>query len=323
MNRSTRILFLLSATAALLGTTPCAWAAYPDRPVRIVVGFGAGSAADVAGRIVAEELSRTMGQRFFVENKPGAGSNTAAASVAKGDADGYTLFLGSVANVINSSVKTSSTDLKRDLQPIALLCSLPNILVVHPSVKPTTVQELIALAKAEPEKLNYGSAGADTSLHLSAELFKSMAGINMVHVPYTGSPQAMQDLIAGRLHVMFSPVSTALPQIEAGNLRPLAWSSTTRGPSLPNLPTVAESGLPGFDTSIWFGLLAPVATADAIRDQLAEAITRAIKSEPVINGFRVQGIEPLEGGPTDFAKYIAEETEKWADVVLKSGLAKP
>ena len=323
MNRSTQTLLALSMTAALLGTNPCAWAAYPDHPVRIVVGFGAGSAADVAARIVAEELSRTLGQRFFVENKPGAGSNTAAASVAKGDADGYTLFLGSVANVINSSVKTSSTDLKKDLQPIALLCSLPNILVVHPSVKATTVQELIALAKAEPEKLNYGSAGAGTSLHLSAELFKSMAGINMVHVSYTGSPQATQDLITGRLHVMFSPVSTALPQIEAGNLRALAWSSSTRGPSLPNLPTVAESGLPGFDTSIWFGLLAPLTTADAIRDQLAEAITRAIKSEPVIKAFRVQGIEPLEGGPTDFAKYIAEETEKWADVVMKSGLAKP
>src|SRR5262245_39018382 len=198
-----------------------------------------GSAADVAARIVGEELSRTMGQRFFVENRPGAGSNTAAVSVAKGDADGYTLFLGSVANAISSSVKGSNVDLKSDLKPIALLCSLPNILVVHPSVKATTVQELIALAKAEPGKLNYGSAGAGTSLHLSAELFKSMAGINVVHVPYTGSPQAMQDLIAGRLHMMFSPASTALPQIEGGNLRPIAWSSSARGRSLPNLPTVA------------------------------------------------------------------------------------
>jgi tripartite-type tricarboxylate transporter receptor subunit TctC len=209
------------------------------------------------------------------------------------------------------------------LKPIALLCSLPNILVVHPSVKAATVQELIALAKAEPGKLNYGSAGAGTSLHLSAELFKSMAGINMVHVPYTGSPQATQDLIAGRLQVMFSPVSTALPQIEAGNLRPLAWSSITRGQSLPNLPTVAESGLPGFETSIWFGLLAPVGMPDVIRDQLAEAITRALKSELVVNSFRAQGIEPLEAGPIAFAKYIAAETAKWADVAIKAGLVKP
>jgi tripartite-type tricarboxylate transporter receptor subunit TctC len=313
----------LACGAAMLGASPYAWADYPERPVRIVVGFGPGSAADVAARIVGEELSRTMGQRFFVENRPGAGSNTAAVSVAKGDADGYTLFLGSVANAISSSVKGSNVDLKSDLKPIALLCSLPNILVVHPSVKATTVEELIALAKAEPGKLNYGSAGAGTSLHLSAELFKSMAGINVVHVPYTGSPQAMQDLIAGRLHMMFSPASTALPQIEGGNLRPLAWSSIARGRSLPNLPTVAESGLPGFDTSIWFGLLAPVGAPDAIRDHLAEAIARALSSEAVINAFRAQEIEPLQGGPAAFAKYIADETGKWADVAAKAGLVKP
>jgi tripartite-type tricarboxylate transporter receptor subunit TctC len=323
MNRTTQTLLVLLATAASLGTIPCAWAAYPDRPVRIVVGFGPGSAADVAGRIVAEELSRTMGQRYFVENKPGAGSNTAAASVAKGDADGYTLFLGSVANAISSSVKGSNVNLKNDLKPIALLCSLPNILVVHPSVKATSVQELIALAKAEPGKLNYGSAGAGTSLHLSAELFKSMAGINIVHVPYTGSPQAMQDLIGGRLHMMFAPGSTALPQIEGGNLRPLAWSSIARGRSLPNLPTVAEAGLAGFDTSIWFGILAPVGTSDGIRDQLAEAITRALKSEVVINAFRTQEMEPLQGGPAEFARFIADETAKWADVATKAGLTRP
>src|SRR5262249_58333415 len=177
---------------------------------------------------------QTMRQRFFIENKPGAGSNTAAVGVAKGEADGYTLFLGSAANAISASVKASSVDLKNDLKPIALLCSLPNILVVHSSLKATTVKDLIALARAEPGKLNYGSAGAGTSLHLSMELFKNMAGIDIVHVPYTGSPQAMQDLIGGRLHMMFSPASTALPQIEAGYLRPLAWSSATRGRSLPD-----------------------------------------------------------------------------------------
>jgi tripartite-type tricarboxylate transporter receptor subunit TctC len=191
MHSLAKSLFAPLVAAGVLVPGASASAGYPERPVRIVVGFGAGSAADVASRIVGEELSQTMGQRFFIENKPGAGSNTAAASVAKGDADGYTLFLGSVANAISSSVKGSNVDLKNDLKPIALLCSLPNILVVHPSVKATTVQELIALAKAEPGKLNYGSAGAGTSLHLSAELFKSMARINIVHVPYTGSPQAM------------------------------------------------------------------------------------------------------------------------------------
>jgi tripartite-type tricarboxylate transporter receptor subunit TctC len=295
---------------------------YPDRPVRIVVGFSPGASADVAARLLAEELSRIVGQRFFVENRPGASSNTAAVSVTQAEADGYTLFLGSVANAINASLKPGSVDLRKDLKPIALLCALPSILVVHPSVKAGTVKELIALAKAEPGKLNYGSAGPGTAPHLSAELFKAMTGTDMVHVPYTGTAQAMQDLIAGRLHLMFSPSSTALPQIEAGKLRALAWTTATRGPSLPNLPTVAEAGLPGFSTSLWFALLAPAATPDAIRDRLAEAIGRAVKSEAVIRGFRAQGIEPLEGGPDALAGFIAEETTRWADVIAKAGLAK-
>jgi tripartite-type tricarboxylate transporter receptor subunit TctC len=314
------MLAFLAGVASVV-TTPAAWAGYPERPVRIVVGFGAGSAADVAARIVAEELSQALRQRFFIENKPGAGSNTAAVGVAKGEADGYTLFLGSAANAISASVKGSSVDLKNDLKPIALLCSLPNILVVHSSVKAATVQELIALAKAEPGKLNYGSAGAGTSLHLSMELFKNMAGIDIVHVAYTGSPQAMQDLIGGRLHMMFAPASTALPQIEAGYLRALAWSSASRGRSLPNLPTIAQSGLSGFDTSIWFGLLAPLGTPDDIRDQLAEAIEQALNSEAVIKALRAQEMEPLHAGPAAFASHIANETAKWAEVAAKAGLA--
>jgi tripartite-type tricarboxylate transporter receptor subunit TctC len=321
MGRLASSMLAFLAGVASVVTTPAAWAGYPERPVRIVVGFGAGSAADVAARIVAEELSQSLRQRFFIENKPGAGSNTAAVGVAKGEADGYTLFLGSAANAISASVKGSSVDLKNDLKPIALLCSLPNILVVHSSVKAATVQELIALAKAEPGKLNYGSAGAGTSLHLSMELFKNMAGIDIVHVAYTGSPQAMQDLIGGRLHMMFAPASTALPQIEAGYLRALAWSSASRGRSLPNLPTIAQSGLSGFDTSIWFGLLAPLGTPDDIRDQLAEAIEQALNSEAVIKALRAQEMEPLHAGPAAFASHIANETAKWAEVAAKAGLA--
>jgi tripartite-type tricarboxylate transporter receptor subunit TctC len=325
MYRRVRLLpvLALSVAAAMLVPISFASADYPERPVRVVVGFSPGASSDVAARIVAEELSRSLGQRFFVENRPGASSNTAAASVAQADADGYTLFLGSVANAINVSLKPSSVDLRKDLKAIALLCALPSILVVHPSVKANTVKGLIALAKAEPGKLNYGSAGPGTAPHLSGELFKAMAGIDMVHVPYTGTAQAAQDLIAGRLHLMFSPASTALPHIEAGNLRALAWTTSSRGPSLPDLPTVAESGLPGFETSLWFGLLAPVATPDPVRDRLAEAVSRAVKSEAVIKSFRAQGIEPLDGGPSAFAKYIAEETARWADVVVKAGLAKP
>ncbi|MBO0755676.1 MAG: tripartite tricarboxylate transporter substrate binding protein, partial [Bradyrhizobiaceae bacterium] len=300
-----------------------AFADYPERPVRIVVGFSAGASADVAARIVAEDLSKTLGQRFVVENRPGAASNSAAVGVAKAEADGYTLFLGSVANVINASLKkAASVDLRQEFEPIALICALPNILVVHPSVKATTVKELVALAKSEPHKLNFGSAGAGTSPHLSGELFKTMAGIDMVHVPYGGTAQAAQDLVGGRLHLMFAPASTALPQVEAGNLRAIAWTTAARGASLPDLPTVAESGLPGFDTSIWFGLLAPLGTPDAIRDRLAEGVRRALRSEEVLKSFRAQGIEPLKGGPAAFAEYIGLEMTKWSKVAAKAGLTK-
>lgn len=322
MKRFALSLLAMWAAAALAAQNAPAWANYPDRPVRIIVGFGAASSADVAARVVGEELGKLMGQRFVIENRPGASSNTAAIGVTKADPDGYTLFLGSVANAIGSSMKPGSVDIAKDLKPIALMCELPNILVVHPSVKAETVKELIALAKAEPDKLNYGSAGPGTSPHLSAELFKAMAGINMVHVPYTGTAQAAQDLVGGQLHVMFAPSSTALPQIESGNLRALAWSTAKRGSSLPKLPTVAEAGLPGFETSLWFGLVAPPGTPDAIRDQLAEAVGRAIKSEAVVGSFRAQGIEPLQGGPAAFSKFIADDTARWAGVVAKAGLAK-
>ncbi|MBO0764101.1 MAG: tripartite tricarboxylate transporter substrate binding protein [Hyphomicrobiaceae bacterium] len=306
-----------------LGTVSLAFAAYPERPVKIVVGFSAGASSDIAARILAEELSKTLGQRFIIENRPGAASNNAAAGVAKAEADGYTLFLGSVANVINASIKkATSVNLLSELKPIALVCALPNILVVHPSVKATTVKELVALAKSDPNKLNFGSAGVGTSPHLAGELFKMMAGIEMVHVPYGGTAQAAQDLVGGRLQLMFSPASTALPQIEAGNLRAIAWATAARGASLPDLPTVAESGFPGFDTSIWFGLLAPLDTPDPIRDRLAEAVGRARRSKAVLTSFRAQGIEPLEGGPAAFADYITGETARWSEVAVKAGLIK-
>jgi tripartite-type tricarboxylate transporter receptor subunit TctC len=323
MMKLARKLLAVLAAVIVLGPVSGALADYPERPVKIVVGFSAGASSDVAARIMAEELSQTLGQRFFVENRPGAASNTAAAGVAKAEADGYTLFLGSVANVINTSLKPgTSVDLAKELKPVALICALPNILVVHPSVNATTVKELVALAKSEPNKLNFGSAGAGTSPHLSGELFKAMAGVDMVHVPYGGTAQAAQDLVGGRLHLMFAPASTALPQIEAGNLRAIAWTTAARGASLPNLPTVAESGLPGFDTSIWFGLLAPLGTPDAIRDRLAEAVGRALRADAVVKSFRAQGIEPLQGGPGAFAKYIAVETAKWSEVAGKAGLIK-
>ena len=326
-----RMLHLKRSASALLA---CAWpllmaplpasAAYPDRPIKLVVGYTPGSAADVAGRIAAEEIGRLLGQRLIIENKPGAASNTAAESVARSEPDGYTLFLSNIANAINSSLKKgSSIDLLKELRSIALVCSLPTILVVAPAIKAQTVAELIALAKADPDKLLFGSSGHGTAPHLSGELFASMAAIKIVHVPFSGSAQPVQEMIGGRLHLMFAPSSTVLGQIEAGTVRALAWSTPTRGPALPNLPTVAESGLPGFDTSIWFGFSGPAGLPDPIRDQLAQATAAAIKSDVVLKAFRAQGIEPLSGGPDAFQAYIAQEVTKWADVVAKAGLVKP
>jgi len=241
----------LEATAAAEGD-------YPSRPVRIVVGFGPGSAADLTARVVAQRLSRTMGQQFVVENKPGGGSTVAADQVVRGAKDGYTLFMGTVANVINGVMQPNlAFDFSRDLAPIVYATSSPNILVVHPSTGVKDVKELIGLLKAKPEQVFYGSSGVGTSPHLSGELFNMMAGTKMVHVPYSGSAQAVTDLLAGRTQVMFSPASTVLQYVESGQLKALASSERTRASAAPDLPTVAEAGLPGFDTSVWFGSWAP------------------------------------------------------------------
>ena len=315
---------LATTVAALLVSTATTLAAWPERPLKLVVGYTPGSAADVAGRIAAEELGNVLGQRVIIENKPGAASNTAAESTMRAEPDGYTLFLGNIANAINMTLKKgASVDIVKDLKPIALVCTLPNILVVAKDLPAKDVRELIALAKSKPNTLLFGSSGHGTSPHLSGELFKSMAGVDIAHVPYSGSAQPVQDLVGGRLHLMFSPSSTVLGQVEGGTVRALAWTTLKRGGQLPDLPTVSEAGLPGFDTSIWFGLNGPAALPDAIRDQLAAAVTRTVAAEAVLKSFRAQGIEPLSGGPAEYAAFVTAETTKWADVVTKAGLVKP
>jgi tripartite-type tricarboxylate transporter receptor subunit TctC len=307
---------------ALLATSAHAQG-YPDRPIRLLIGFAPGSSADVSARIVADQMGTSLGRPVVVEVRAGASSNIAADAAAKAEPDGYTLFLGSVANVISRGMKQAgSLDMGKDLKAVGLICAVPNILVVNPSVQATTVKELIATAKANPGMLNYGSPGPGTIPHLSGELFNVMAGVSMVHVSYKGTAQAAQDVVGGTLQVMFAPSSTVLGLIEGKLVRALGWTITTRGPSLPDLPTVAEAGLPGFDTSIWFGLNAPPATPDAIVAKLGSAVVAAVKSETVAKAFRAQGIEPLSGGPAEYAKYIAGETTKWNEIVVKAGLAK-
>lgn len=300
-----------------------AQADYPSRPVRIVVGFGPGSAADLTARTLAQYLSQALGQQFVVENKPGGGSTVAAEQVVRSDKDGYTLFIGTAANVINGVLQPNlSFDFAKDLAPITYTTSSPNILVVHPDTKVKNVQELIALLKSKPEQIFYGSSGVGTSPHLSGELLNMMAGTKMVHVPYSGSAQAVTDLLAGRTQVLFSPASTVMGHVEAGKLTALGSSELSRASAAPNLPTIDQSGLPGFDTSVWFGVVAPAGTPQPIIDKLSRAINDALKNPEVIKPLQTAGLDVKGGTPEQFAAYIASETKKYRDVVAAAGLRK-
>ena len=307
----------LFALAASASAQPQSW---PSKPLRIVVGFPPGASADVAARLVAAKMSESLGQSVLIENKPGAGSNIATESVVRAPADGYTLLLGTIANTINASLsKNLPFDFGRDLAPVASLASLPNLLVVTPSLGVATVQELVAAAKRKPGEILYGSSGNGTGPHLSGELFNLMAGVKLTHVPYKGSPQAMTDLLGGRVQAMFAPASTALPHIKAGTLKVLAVSSAKRTGSSPELPTIAESGLPGFETSVWFGLLAPAGTPRDIIERLNREANRALADPAVKTQFAAQGIDGMGGTAEQFAAYIKDETAKWARVVQASG----
>ncbi len=314
---------LAAALSPWLASGVVAQEIYPVRPVRVIVGFGAGASADIAARVVGQKLGALLGQQFVIENRPGAGSNLAAEFVARAPKDGYTLFFGTVANTINATLSPNLTfDFAKDFAPIALVVTLPNILVVHPSLGVNNVAELIALAKRKPGEIFFGSSGVGTSPHLSGELFNEMAGVKLVHVPYQGSAQAVTDLLGGRVQVMFSPASTVLPQVQEGKLKALASTQLDRASAAPNLPTMAEAGLPGFDTSVWFGLLAPVGTPSTIVDKLSRGVNTALQDPTVLDALHAQGMDALGGSPEKFARTITSETEKWARVISAAGLKK-
>src|SRR5215472_14172305 len=304
------------ATAVFLAgvaiVTPARAQDYPNRPVRIVVGFIPGSAADITARVLGNGLGKLLGQQFVVENKPGAGSNLAGEFSAHAAKDGYTLFLGSSANIANQVITPNlGFDMTKDFAPIALATLAPVILVVHPSTGVKSVSELIALAKAKPGEILYASTGVGTAPHLAAELFDTRAGVKMVHVPYQGSPQAVTDLIAGRTAVMFSPASAVIAQVEAGKLTALASAAAKRPSIASDLPTMAEAGMPDFDTSIWFGLMAPAGTPREVVDKLARAVAEALTSNKVLAALHPQGFDALSGGPDDFAATIGREIKRW------------
>ena len=307
------------AVLALLAGTVAAQP-YPSKAVRVIAGFPPGSGADITARVIGVKLYEATGQQFFVDNRPGAGSNVAAEVAAKSAPDGYTLFIGTVANTINATLYSKLPfDFARDFAPVALTTAAPNVLVLHPSVPARSVKELVALAKSRPGQLNFASAGTGTAPHLSGELFNAMAGVKMTHIPYKGSPPAVIDLVAGSVDVMFSPASTVIPHVKSGRLRALAVTTVARLPSLPELPTVAESGLKGYETITWFGFVVPAKTPPAIVTRLNTEIVKALSLLDVRSQFEIQGIEIIGGTPERFADYIREEIAKWARVIRLSG----
>ena len=295
---------------------------YPTSPIHIVVGFGPGSVADVVARVVGKQMEQRLGQPVVVDSKPGNSSMIAAESVVRASADGYTLFMATVAQTINPAFTRSNFSLSGDMAPIALLGVVPNVLVAHPSVAANNVAELVAAAKAKPESFAFGTSGAGTASHLAAELFNLKAGTKILPVHYQGgSNQAMSDLLAGRITLMFNVAATLAPHVESGGLKALGMAQPKRAAILPKVPTMAEQGMAGFDAGIWIGLLAPAATPRPIIEQLSLAANEALKSEAVGTAMKAQGIDVLGGTPQQFAEFIRADTERWVNVVKAAGLS--
>jgi tripartite-type tricarboxylate transporter receptor subunit TctC len=316
-------LFAAALALTVLALTAGAAAAqdYPSRPVRIVVGFGPGASGDIAARVLAQKLGQILGQQFIVENRSGAGSNIATNYVAKAPKDGYTLLQGTVANSISAALTPNLPyDLIKDFVPVALFATVPNLVVVHPSVGVRNIADLIKLARGTPDGLAFGSAGVGSGSHFSGELFNVMAGIKLVHVPYPGTAQAVTDLLGGRVQVVFSPASSALQFVEEGRIIALASTGSKRAKIAPDLPTVAESGLPGYDTSGWFGLLAPAGVPRAIIERLAAATREAVLSHDVYGPLQQQGMEVESGRSVEFAAYVAADMAKWTRAAAAAGV---
>jgi len=290
-------------------------------PVRFVVGFTPGGPSDILARALAEKLGAPLGQPVVVENRPGAGGNVAAEVVAKSAPDGNTWLLGNNSILATNQALYShlSYDPVKDFAPVALVAIQPNILVVHPSLPAHSVRELIAYAKSQPGKLNYASSGAGAAAHLAGELFKAMAGVDMVHVPYKGAQPALTDVIAGQCQLMFATSASVIPYIKAGRLRALAVTTAKRSPSVPDLPTIAESGVPGFEAITWHGVVVPRATPAATVERLNRAINTALAQPDLHDRLQHLGAETSVGSPQDFAAYIAREIPKWTQVVRDSG----
>jgi tripartite-type tricarboxylate transporter receptor subunit TctC len=296
---------------------------YPNAPIRLITGFPPGSTADISARVVSAKMGQILGQQFVVENRVGAGSSLAAAQVARAPKDGYTLFIGSAANVINAAMSSNlNFDFYKDFEPITLITSTPTVLAVTPELGVKSVKELIALAKAKPGALSFGSSGVGSSTHLALELFNSLAHVKVTHIPYSGSPQVITDMLANRLQGYFSPASTVMGHVQAGKLIGLAVTDAKRSPIIPELPTMIESGVADFESVLWFGIEAPAGTPQPIIDKLARAANEAVKSDEVVNSLKAQTVAVHGGAPADFARHLAAEQKRWTKVVETAGLRK-
>ena len=308
---------------AVAGAASVAAQTWPSQPIKVLIGFGPGSAADILARLVGKQMEASLGQPIVVENRPGNSSMIAAETVARASADGYTLFMATIANTLNPAETKSNFNLGRDLAPIALLGIVPNVLVAHPSVPANNLQELIALAKSKPESLTFGSSGYATASYMAAELFNAKAGTKILSVPYQGgSNQAVSDLLSGRITLMFNVAATLALHVEAGKLKALAVAQSKRASIMPDVPTLNEAGMTGYDAGIWIGLLAPAATPSAIIEKLSAAANEALKSEAVRTALKQQGTDPVGGTPKEFADFIHADIEKWTAVLAAASSKK-
>ncbi|WP_441240728.1 Bug family tripartite tricarboxylate transporter substrate binding protein [Tardiphaga sp. 768_D3_N2_1] len=319
---SRRTMLALASLAMFMPASGHAQATYPNKPIRIVVPFAPGGSTDVLARRLADKLAADWGQPVVVDNRPGAGGTLGADFVAKSAPDGYTLLAGVTgSNAIAQALYPKlSYDVIKDFAPLSVMVSAPLVLAVNPDVKAKTAAEFLALARSKPDALTFGSPGNGTSMHLTGEMYKQVAGVSMVHVPYRGSAAMLTDLMSGQIQSSFGDVLVLMPQIQAGTVRPLAVTSKTRHPMLPDVPTLDEAGLPGFEASSWQGLFAPAGTPPDIVEKLGAAVIKYMQSPDIKDFFASQGFVVQGSTPAAFKAFVASEVQKWTPIVKNSGV---
>jgi tripartite-type tricarboxylate transporter receptor subunit TctC len=315
-------IFAGAVAAFILASAPASAQTYPTRAITLVIPFAPGGSTTIVGRGIADKMSELLGEKIVVDNRPGAGGTVGTKAVAKSAPDGYTLVLGYTGTLAigPSLYKNVGYDPRKDFAPIGLIGNAPNSLVVHPSFPANTIGELIAYAKANPGKVNFGSAGAGTVSHITGEYFAASAGIKLVHIPYKGTGPALTDLLGGHIPMAFAPIPASHPNVSAGKLRALAVTSTIRSSLLPDVPTISESALPGFDASLYYGLAAPAGTPRPIIDKLNQALRDALASDEVKRQLTQDGTEITPGTPEDYAAFIDKDEKKWSELVKASGV---